>query len=757
MKDANLPGILPDITYVIPVEDGHPTEASLLQGFAPSLMQNAWIIDLINTLPSDIFELTPEGKDISLARRMSGQAPVRWYGQSPRALTSFLTPVFSPFVVLFFGREHNLVRYIDWIKSHSFPLTVVSHSGGVISYDDFSIDTLRRAFLDICASLEGQVRSEELIKAKIHLSSWSKPTQRDLGYKVGAHNSIQPNLTALEVAGFCGATHGPFNNINEGVGPYVEQILRTGRTILEERRRVELRRANKFFIRPPSVNLFAPAIYPHVKDISLKGAPISSVTRRKFLTVRRAIERQMGYGFELTTLANREAFFSVDAEGVPNPHYLLRERAAELKLGTSCVATLAASEISAVVRLPNAVNRTLGQVRQFSQQYRAQRTTEAKRVKQFKRVQRVITNSVPKEFFEFIDVSDGGIRVISDAHLEWTHVKGLPLCIQHDVSRIPVTPGNLFVSQVMPIDYVHLRQADFQNILILNALNEHDSIARLFGTAIEVFEPQFSDKLEVHTKEVRSRSDLVDALNGFDGAMVIFDGHGEHKPCEPAVLHLQDEEVNVWELMEERPRVPPIVVLSACDTHAADRNHATAASGFLSIGARTVLGSVFPINAKDAAVFVARLLFRIAEFVPSAQRSFHRSLTWLEVMSGMIRMQLLTDFCRRLFIRGMVDKNGYMEIHMAGNVSINSFQKQPFDAVIESVCEQGVREDVAKSELLAATANSTAIGYLQLGRPETIIIHSDENGDDEVSEIRFRLRQLGEMAHKSAKSARDVA
>ena len=734
MIDASLPGILPDIIYLIPVEDGHPMEASLLQGFAPSLMQNAWIIDLINTLPSDIFELTPDGNDISLSRRMSGQAPVRWYGQSPSALTSFLIPVFSPFVVLFFGREHDQKRYIDWIESHSFPLTVVSHNGGVISYNDFSIDALRQAFLNVCVSLEGQIRSEDLRQAKAHLNNWSKPNQRDLGYKVGGHNSIRPNLAALEVAGFCGMTYGPFNNLNDGVGPYVEQILRTGRTILEERQRVELRRANKFFIRPPSVNLFAPAIYPHVKNISLDEAPISSTTRRKFLTARRIIERQMGYGFEVTTPANRDALFSIDSEGVPSPHYLLRDRAAELNLGTSCVATLAASEVSVVVRLPNAVNRTLGQVRQFGQQYRAQRTTEAKRVRQFKGVQKVVTNSVPKEFFEFIDISDGGIRIISDAHLEWTLLRGLPLCIQRDVSRIPVTPGNMFVSQVTPKNHIHLRQVDFQSILILNALEKRDPISRLFGTAIDVFEPQISGKLKVQTIDVRCRSDLVNALNGFDGAMVIFDGHGEHRPNEPAVLSLQDEEVNVWELMEERPRVPPIVVLSACDTHAADRNHATTANGFLSIGARTVLGSVFPIDARDAAVFVARLLFRIAEFVPGAQRLFHRSLTWLEIMSGMIRMQLLTDFCRRLVIKGMVDKNGYMEIHRAGNVSINSFQKWPFDTVIESVCEQGVRENVAKKELLAATANSTAIGYLQLGRPETIIVHSDDDRENEIDE-----------------------
>ena len=111
---------------------------------------------------------------------------------------------------------------------------------------------------------------------------------------------------------------------------------------------------------------------------------------------------------------------------------------------------------------------------------------------------------------------------------------------------------------------------------------------------------------------------------------------------------LIEEKIDIWQLQRKRPRVPPIVVLSACDTHAADRNHASTANGFLSIGARAVLGSVFPIDAEDAASFVARLLYRIAKFIPSAQKQFNRSLTWMEIMGGMIRMQLLTDFCRLL-------------------------------------------------------------------------------------------------------------
>src|SRR5438045_836761 len=119
--------------------------------------------------------------------------------------------------------------------------------------------------------------------------------------------------------------------------------------------------------------------------------------------------------------------------------------------------------------------------------------------------------------------------------------------------------------------------------------------------------------------------------------MVVFDGHGGHEAASVGKLYLKGKRVDVWSLKERAPRVPPIVVLSACDTHAADRNHATTANGFLALGARTVLASVFPLDARTAAIFTARLLYRVSAFLAAAVEDFDQALTWSEVVSGMIR------------------------------------------------------------------------------------------------------------------------
>jgi hypothetical protein len=169
-------------------------------------------------------------------------------------------------------------------------------------------------------------------------------------------------------------------------------------------------------------------------------------------------------------------------------------------------------------------------------------------------------------------------------------------------------------------------------------------------------------------------------------------------------------------------RVPPIVVLSACDTHAADRNHATTANGFMSLGVRAVLSSVFPLKATDAALFAARLVYRVSEFVPSAIKAFGEAVTWTEVISGLLRMQLLTDFLRHLLDKKVIDDEAYYAVHLEGNTAINGRAEDPFAVVLDALEKLGLARKSLELDLEIAVANSSAISYLLIGRPETILI-----------------------------------
>ena len=723
----------PTIQFIIPVEDGDPYQASITQGFAPSLLQNSGLVRLAAFFPSTIYDLTPEGRDLFLAVRMGGANPIRWYPQSPKAIKFLVTPPEFPFTTLLLGQQHRIDGYEDWLAKHQFPLTVVAESGGTLTYKEFSIESLQQHFLEICDALVGIVDEKALQPARDAISQWEPLETRSLGYQVKGHNSVTPNLMALSAAGFDDLVSGPFDAIGlkDGIKPYVDQIVRTARSIREERDRIGLRAAHNQFRCPPDLNLFAPSIYPHFFEAPIPRDEIFKDDRRKLKMLQRVLAGQSGYKFELTE-AQGKAVLALDEEAKAlRPHPLFGERAAELSFGSDCMGVLAASELSVVLRLPNEVNRTAGQVRQFASHYRSADNTERKRLTAFQQVQKRITDSVPEEFVSLIEDSEFGVRVVANAHLEWLKVNGLPLSLAKDTSRIPVTPGNLFVDQIGPKEPLHLVPEAFNEILILSALRRDDPIKPLFDVAFTEFGRLWRDKITIRNVEVTSENEFVGAINDFQGALVIFDGHGSHTKDAPGLLHLMDTPIDVWQTRGRIKRPPPIVVLSACDTHAADRNHATAGTGFLALGSRAVLSSVFPLRADHAAIFTARLIYRVSDFVPAAIETFGRSLTWLEIVSGMLRMQLLTDFVRLLQRRGMIDKAKYLSIHQYGNMAINALWDNPFQLIIDRAAEETGLEKKELSRLLEiAIAHSSAISYLHLGRPETIVLHPNENTDN---------------------------
>jgi hypothetical protein len=446
----------------------------------------------------------------------------------------------------------------------------------------------------------------------------------------------------------------------------------------------------------------------------------------------RILDKQSSYSFEVSSEAQRKALLGITIEAlrsgekpVANPVMAMRQQ--EIWLGTEAVACLAASEIGAVVRLPNRLNHSRGLVRQFAQNYRSDRPQVRKRSELFRSVQLAIAEGLPAELQALINRSRDGIRVIADAHIEWLDVRGVPLGLRYNVSRIPVTPGNAFIDILASPPPIHLTPEDFKDVLVVSGLPTADVIARQFRVAFDMFGKQWQDKVAVKYVRVTSKQELIDAINSFEGVVMVFDGHGSHQTNQPGVLWLDKEAIDVWSLHGEIHRPPPIVILSACDTHAADRNHATVANGFLTLGCRAVLGSVFPLHASHAAVFAARLLFRVSDYIPAAIKLFKRSLTWLEVVSGMLRRQVITDILRHLEAEGLLQEDDSLERAYQMHSLVDSDIDDSFSHVRQALLEYGISEDRLDREIHKAIAASSTISYLHLGRPETILINTPAN------------------------------
>lgn len=729
------------IFYIVIVPDGLPEQASIMQGFAPSLMRNARLVRTASYLPSTVYDLTKDGQDTLIARRVAGQAPVNWFGQTPRAIRSMPMPPIAPFTVILLGPGQDPREYDEWAATCPVAPTIVAQKGGHLTYEELNPEALRKRFLAAIDKLPAGVDADSIAETRYFLENWVEVPDRDIGYRVGGHNSIVPNLMVMASVGYRNVVDHEFNDIERGNAPYIEQIVKTSRSVLDLRAGDGQRDMHRIFRPTLDLNLYAPAIYPQFFDLPVPSDATAD-ERRRFSLVREAMQRQTGYNYFNASEGAKRALNNLDLktgesmEGrPPHPHFLISMRRDELNIGTDAMAALATSEFAPVMRLPNDVNRTEGLVRTFAQQYRAAGTTPRKRLLAFRQVQERMKTAVPAEFIDFIRGAEVGVRVIADAHVEWLNIDGVPLCIRKDTARLPVTPGNLFIDEIGMKLPILLTPKELQHVLVISALKRNDPIAGMFDIAFDAFSEHWKETLKVDYVDVSNADELVAAINAFEGQVLVFDGHGAHRDKEAAALYLQDEPINVWTLRDRITRMPPIVLLSACDTHAADRNHATVANGFLALGARAVLASVFPLFAPTAASFIARLLYRLSAFVEIAINIRQRALTWLEIVSGMIRMQLLSDLNHALEGAKLINSDVYLDIGSRGNAAINGEHEDPFSAILQMYEESGVPRVDLDRVFELTIANSSIISYLHLGRPETILVDLRDRIEEQFKQM----------------------
>ena len=231
-----------------------------------------------------------------------------------------------------------------------------------------------------------------------------------------------------------------------------------------------------------------------------------------------------------------------------------------------------------------------------------------------------------------------GLSLVTDLPLEFMALNGMPLGMLFDSSRIPVTPGNLSFGQLLQHRTVELSHREFGEVLIVRSFSKTDPLRKSLEYSIGAFSKNPKELPNVRIVDVDSPQEFIRAVNNYTGAILIFDGHGSHNAMDQtSPIIVGDEPMDVW-LYRNELRLPPIVILSACDTVPLDGSHGSSAVGFLNAGAVTVLGTVLPITAATAGAFVARLLFRIAQFLPQSARYSDRPLEWRGFLAGLLRM-----------------------------------------------------------------------------------------------------------------------
>lgn len=442
--------------------------------------------------------------------------------------------------------------------------------------------------------------------------------------------------------------------------------------------------------------------------------------KRNFL--RRGLIRSSGYG-NYTLQMDEKDLFNPYEDPILRP--LLCDRQIELKLFTTIIALVAVNQFSPAFRLPNDVMLHHDKLRDIGKllcsndrKWREKLNTKMREYGQ------LLKTDIGDALLANIFSEREKFLAVCDFPVEWVPVDELPIMFRYELSRVPSTPGNVALDVLTSRPKSIFRYKDLCNVLIIRSFADNDPIKNHLSDIVQAREQaQRLPGMHIQIVDVNTRQGIVDALNAFTGLMVIFDCHGGHGgETESAWLTIGNEKLSVWHLYQEA-KIPPIIVLAACSTHPAEGSHASVANGFLESGAFSVIGTFAPVDSSHAAVFVTRLLERIAIYLPLVLK--RRAYSWREIVTGLLRMSYVRDVLDGLRDRlGVINQQQYEKIHIQVNRLINTHEdKNWFEHFRSLVSEETELDKATETKLWNEHFQFVeTMLFVQLGRPENVFI-----------------------------------
>ncbi len=460
----------------------------------------------------------------------------------------------------------------------------------------------------------------------------------------------------------------------------------------------------------PTIIVAVPSVYRHLsQNFVRKDAPTAVKKAFRNVLRQRQYTAMLGNAEEIKPIVEDQAAMAV-----------MKSRAMELAAYTEALSAAACSLAVPVLRCPPQVDRVRELLIRLAGMSRTGAPNPQRRNKLAKSIGDSLRAAIPTELVQRIENHRyDGIKLIGDTPLELMTVDELPLSLRATVSRMPTLPGNLLLRHGATRVPLMLLPEDLKKVLVVRAFDPHDPLRNLVIEAIRIVNEESRTKVELQVVDVATKEQFVDAFNNFDGPLAVFDGHGAQDRTDPqGILRVGSLRLNPFELYR-KIKIPPLLLLSACETHPLEGIESSVASGFLMLGARSVLGTMVPIDGRNAAVLIARFMLRFTEFLPL----LHTMMPWSQVIGGMLRMSYVTDVLRTLQKQFQLGLNDYMKIHQAANVAINSFRTDWFEELLKSVAAAAsISEEKVREIWLRTCYFTDTLHYVHLGQPEHIFV-----------------------------------
>ncbi|KRA65300.1 hypothetical protein ASD85_25445 [Rhizobium sp. Root651] len=700
------------IRYVVVLDDDSLEDASVFQGISPSMLDMEWALRSIYTMPTDIFDF-----GLTLPARRARRITGKGWSWTPLTIDSFLElriTAEDPFWVTYSGSSRTLRALRDWESRQMLPiLNISTEDASTLTPGKAKWTHVRDHIRKVAIKLQESDRQFPLVELRRTLKAWRKPVAPLLTLDAKLHNCTMPNLITLQAMGYRFASEEGLVSPPGDESPHINAIVDSAKAVVAVQDSVGLFPALLSYYPKPDRIVIAPSLYAHTRQRPRPSADAPEGLRETI----RLIQQQKGYTFLGTGPALARTMS-------PAGQYIMGVRARELNVQTLAVSLRAASTLAATVRLPNGVNLS-SELSDFTGHVRGGRNTggNSKAERVFRNVQKSLRDNTSQALLDIVSSSQTGVKLIADAPLEWLPVGDLPLGIALNVSRIPSTPGNLMMTQLARGETLYLDPKAFAEVLVVSSFLSGDPIRNDVRIAMETMAGNSKGHLRFRHLKVNNGDQFVEAINSFHGAMMIFDGHGSHdRNSGTGFLHIGAEKIDVWEL-RGRLRPPPVVVLSACDTHSPDRTHATAGAGFLTCGATSVLATFLPVRSKSAAVFAARLAMRAAWYTRAVVHGSKRPILWSEIVGSMLRLEFLSDLIGRLEKNELLSPQPAVDLRTEVNMFVHTRDPDWWANAKAKIIEVSGLDFNAMERLISKTiAEGDGVRYTHLGNPDLLCI-----------------------------------
>ena len=463
----------------------------------------------------------------------------------------------------------------------------------------------------------------------------------------------------------------------------------------------------------PNVIVTVPSVFRHFKPNKV-GKETPSEVRR----LMREILRQSQY---IAFRATAEEMTQIASSAMAR--MMMDMRRQELFLYTAALTVSACSLCCPVLRLPPQLDRVRALLLGLATLSHKGNEVQRRRNQLARRIGETLRSLIPVLLLAKLDgYANQSVKLIGDVPLELLPVDGLPLSLRSSVSRLPTLPGNLMMRHSMLRTPLFLNPSDFYNVLVVRSFLPNDPIRKLLEVSIPVV-LKAKAKVKVKFVDVSNEEEFIQAFNGFSGKLAIFDGHGAQSPNDPqGTLSVGSLKINPFQFYG-KIKLPPIIFLSACETHSLEGFESSVASAFLFMGARSVLGTLAPIDARMSALLIARFLYRLKAFLPVLQGP----MNWTEVVTGMLRMSYVTDMTFKFEQLHGLPFGTLRNVQMRANIAINSGDPSWFDQVLEEFAKStNESADAVRERWLDTCYFSETLRYAHLGSPEHLWVFPEK-------------------------------